>query len=218
MNVDVIIRARIEGELVGKVLEEVRRFDREVAIMGIRHMVVVFEGGKTPGKIRLRLDDEEEGLAYLYVDPEALRGDYRLALWRELAVINAVNDPGLVQIWAVPDEYTGAPMSRELSVALLRRTVDMLVAKVDPMELPRAFDPLDMTLLRGARAEDMVAALALDVPLSLEMAGLTDLGREVYANKVKGKVPPVYDDFREFVKRTRNYVSAYNYLSMVANL
>ncbi len=213
-----MIRAVVEGDLIGKVLEEVRRFDREVPIMGVRRLVVMFEGGETHGKIRLRLDDEEEGVAYLYVDRGALRGDYSLTLWRELAAINAINDPELVQIWAVPEEYAGAPMSRELSIALLRRTIDMLVAKVDPIKLASAFNPLDMALFNGTGGRHIVAALALDIPLSLEMAGLTDAGKEVYANAVKGKMPQIYEDFREFVKGTRRYVSIYNYLRMAVNL
>ena len=212
-----IVRAETDRERVERVLNEVRRFDREVTIVGVKHLIVVFEGGQAPGKIRLRLDEEEEGIAYLYVDPGALHGEYQVQLWRELAVINAVNDPELVPMWAIPEGYADAPMSRELSIALLRRTLDMLVARVDPLALSRAFDPTDMTLLQGVgdRRMGLVAALALDVPLSLEMAGFEDMGKGLYANTVKGGMPQAYEGFREFVKRTRNYVSAYSYLFTV---
>ena len=91
------------------------------------------------------------------------------AVLREVAVAHALTDPQLMEIWSIPPDVKREELVYELSLALLNRLADALVARVAP-EL----------LLERARVEvvegetllyTVVRTFAVDVSASLAVAG-----------------------------------------------
>ena len=185
-----------------------RFFERHPAT---RDLVVVFlEGGG------VRIDLSDDGVAYLRVGTSNPVGRWleRLVM-RELGVMIGVDDPELHSAWSIPDNYVGKPLSSELSTALLLRIADRLVAEVDPGLLAETWSdslPVDC----GDVRRSMVCSLAVDVPLSLELAGYRELAEQLYARRLSpGRLAEAYDDYRSFVRNNFNFENAYNYLDLI---
>jgi len=156
----------------------------------------------------------EEEFAHLVIPSSVERPDeLRLRMLRELALLEALNNPELVGAWTIPNEYLGKPLAKELSLALLNRVRDVVVASVDPRLLAEHFDPLSMGLNVGGR-RGLVYLLSLDVPLSLEISGFEDLGTTLYARVPRTKVFEEYDEYRQLVKRSLSFEHAYNLLQL----
>lgn len=158
-----------------------------------------------PGKL-LRLRDDEA----------------RVMVLREVALIRVMSDPELISMWAIPQGISDNAVHR-VSLAMLRRTVDFVIAKSPSLTqlLINAFNKGEMRDLLSTcqlTIDCAITALALDVPLSIELAGNAGLGKSLWDSAVAGLSNDFvrrYDDFRDFVRNNFNVENAYNYLLMM---
>ena len=167
-----------------------------------------------------------EGQAVISVIPSKLlqlrEDEVRIMVLREVALIRVMNDPVLISMWVVPQGINDNAVHR-VSLAMLRRTVDFVIAKHNSLvqflvnifnkdELRNLLNTCQLTI------DCAITALALDVPLSIELAGNVGLGKSLWNNVVIGLNNDFvrrYDDFRDFVRNNFNVENAYNYLLMM---
>lgn len=110
-----------------------------------------------------------------------------------------------------------------VSLAMLRRTIDFVIAKYQALiqYLVNAFnrDELKNLLTTCQPTIDCaITTLALDIPLSIELAGNVGLGKSLWNDVVRGLNNDFirrYDDFRDFVRNNFSVENAYNYLLMM---
>ncbi|WP_069806473.1 hypothetical protein [Vulcanisaeta thermophila] len=168
---------------------------------------------------------EEGGYVVSVIPSELMRLDYyrrRLLIMRELAVIIALNDPVYLSYWSYEEERYNDPLIHRVSLALLRRAVELIIVKAGLHEyVARGFEREELrnTLSTCKPTRDCaVAALALDSPLSIELGGNAGLGKALWGGVTKNLVSDFvrrYDDFRDFVRNNFNVESTYNYLTML---
>ncbi|MFP3215676.1 MAG: hypothetical protein RXP99_00125 [Vulcanisaeta sp.] len=145
--------------------------------------------------------------------------DASIMALRETALVRVMNDPVLISIWN-PRPDIGDPLIHRVSLALLRRVVDFVIAQSESLTryLVSTFnkDEVRNLLLTCEPTVDCaIAVLALDVPLSIEVAGNVGLGRSLWhevSKNIDNEFSRRYDDFRDFVRNNFNVEYAYNYL------
>jgi len=146
----------------------------------------------------------------------------RIMVLREVALIKVMNDPTLIDPWSIPQSMSG-DVAYRISLAMLRRTVDVVIAKYEAL-IQYLINAFNMNELRNAlitckpTIDCAITALTLDIPLSIELAGNMGLGRSLWNDAIKGidnDFIRKYDDFRDFVRNNFNIESAYNYLLMM---
>ncbi|MFP3236908.1 MAG: hypothetical protein RXR10_05530 [Vulcanisaeta sp.] len=145
-----------------------------------------------------------------------------IMILREVALMRIMDDPTLISRWSPPPGISD-PLVHRVSLALLRRTVDLVIAQSQSLiqYLINAFnrDEMRNLLLTCEPTVDCaIAALALDVPLSIEMSGNVGLGRSLWhdaSKNVDNGFFRKYDDFRDFVRNNFNVENTYNYLLML---
>lgn len=168
---------------------------------------------------------DAEGRSIISVLPSELlrlKEDARIIALREVALVKVLNDPELVSMWIIPQGINDNVMYR-VSLAMLRRTVDFVIAKSQLLiqYMINAFnrDELRNVLMTCEQTIDCaIMALALDVPLSIELAGNMGLGKSLWNDTVKGLDNDFvrrYGDFRDFTRNNFNVENAYNYLLMM---
>ncbi len=146
----------------------------------------------------------------------------RIMVLREVALVKIMRDPTLISLWSIPQSMKDDVVYR-ISLAMLRRTVDVVIAKYETL-IQYLINTFNMNDLRNAlitckpTIDCAITALALDIPLSIELAGNMGLGRSLWNDAIKGidnDFIRKYDDFRDFVRNNFNIESAYNYLLMM---
>nr|KJR72259.1 MAG: hypothetical protein TU36_03195 [Vulcanisaeta sp. AZ3] len=170
----------------------------------------------------IRLDD----INIISVIPNKLLSlnydEARIVVLREAALVKIMDDPTLISIWNPPPSINDELVYR-VSLALLKRTIDFVIASSQTLTqyLINAYNIDEMRnliLACQSTIDCAVTALALDVPLSIEIAGNKGLGRSLWDNTIKGLSNEFYrryDDFRDFVRNNFNIESTYNYLMMI---
>ena len=169
---------------------------------------------------------DAEGQSVISVIPSRLlqlgEDEARVMVLREVTLVRVMNDPVLISMWAAPQGVSDNAVHR-VSLALLRRTIDLVIAESQSLIrfLINTFNKGELrNLLNTCKptVDCAIAALALDVPLSIELAGNVGLGRALWNDVVTGLSGDFvrrYDDFRDFVRNNFNVESAYNYLVMM---
>jgi hypothetical protein len=137
----------------------------------------------------------------------------RYKLLREVAVAHALTDPQLMEIWAVPPDVKQDEFAYELSLALLNRVVDLLVAKADPHLL------LGKSRVEVIEGETLlytiVRTFAADVSVSLAVAGYTS---EALRLVTQLSSHPLYDKYRsfwDFATANFKFLPIYNWLLLM---
>ncbi len=168
---------------------------------------------------------ENAGFAALSVEYERAKSldlkRLRLLIARELAVLNALNDPLLVGMFVIDESQIEERLAKAVSLAMLRRVVDYVIARSGLEEL--LMDADDLIQLRGTletcglTAECAITALAFDVPLSIEVAGNKALAGMLWERVSKGvenEFAIRYSDFRDFVRNNFNATYVANSLRL----
>jgi hypothetical protein len=132
---------------------------------------------------------------------------------REVAVAHALTDPQLMEIWAVPPDVKQEELVYELSLALLNRLVDVLVAKVAPT-----------LLLERARVEvvegetllyTVVRTFAADVSVSLAVAGHVSEALRLVTQLSSHPIYEKYRSFWDFATANFRFLPIYNWLTLM---
>jgi len=137
----------------------------------------------------------------------------RYKLLREVAVAHALTDPQLMEVWAIPPEVKQDELAYELSLALLNRLADALVAKVDPSLL------LDRARVEVVEGETLiytvVRTFAVDVSASLAVAGLSSEALRLVAQLSSHPLYGKYRSFWDFATANFKYLPIYNWLMLM---
>lgn len=192
---EIIALAPVEEET----LAEIRRL---VNSMGPSPIDVVVVGAE---ETRLELSD-------LYVLRVSLPVD-RYALLREVAYAHAVTDPQYAEVWAAPPELAADRLVQELSLALLRRLLDALVARVDAglvIERARPEVVEGETLLYT-----LVRTLAVDASASLAVSGRITEAIQLVSRLAGHPAYEAYRKFWDFVTSNFKFLPAYNWLLLM---
>jgi len=167
--------------------------------------------------IKLILDDEII-LSIVVRDVVKLSpGRMELMILRELATVRVMNEPELISMWTLS---SNEPLAKLTSLAMMRRVIDYVISTstaihvlIDNYEEEEFIESLNC----GVSRHCAIYALALDVPLSIEVAG-HPAGISLW-NRVRrraaSRLVNVYDDLRSFVRNNFNAESAYNYITMM---
>ncbi len=137
----------------------------------------------------------------------------RYRVLREVAVAHALTDPQLMEVWAIPPGVTQDELAYELSLALLNRLADAMVAKTDPgllLEKARVEVVEGETLLYT-----VVRTFAVDVSASLAVAGLTSEALRLLAQL---SLHPLYEKYRrfwDFATANFKFMPIYNWLMLM---
>jgi hypothetical protein len=132
---------------------------------------------------------------------------------REVAVAHALTDPQLMKIWAVPPDVKQEELVYELSLALLNRLVDVLVARVAPT-----------LLLERARVEvvegetllyTVVRTFAADVSVSLAVAGHVSEALRLVTQLSSHPIYEKYRSFWDFATANFKFLPIYNWLMLM---
>ncbi|MCC6031432.1 MAG: hypothetical protein LM566_00780 [Pyrobaculum sp.] len=132
---------------------------------------------------------------------------------REVAVAHALTDPQLMEIWAVPPDVKQEELVYELSLALLNRLVDVLVARVAPT-----------LLLERARVEvvegetllyTVVRTFAVDVSVSLAVAGHASEALRLVTQLSSHPIYEKYRSFWDFATANFKFLPIYNWLMLM---
>ena len=132
---------------------------------------------------------------------------------REVAVAHALTDPQLMEIWAVPPDVKQEELVYELSLALLNRLVDVLVARVTPT-----------LLLERARVEvvegetllyTVVRTFAVDVSASLAVAGHASEALRLVTQLSSYPIYEKYRSFWDFATANFKFLPIYNWLMLM---
>jgi hypothetical protein len=132
---------------------------------------------------------------------------------REVAVAHALTDPQLMEIWAVPPDVKQEELVYELSLALLNRLVDVLVARVAPT-----------LLLERARVEvvegetllyTVVRTFAADVSVSLAVAGHASEALRLVTQLSSHPIYEKYRSFWDFATANFKFLPIYNWLMLM---
>lgn len=132
---------------------------------------------------------------------------------REVAVAHALTDPQLMEIWAVPPDVKQEELVYELSLALLNRLVDVLVARVAPT-----------LLLERARVEvvegetllyTVVRTFAVDVSVSLAVAGHASEALRLVTRLSSHPIYEKYRSFWDFATANFKFLPIYNWLMLM---
>ncbi|MEM4792632.1 MAG: hypothetical protein QXS00_06885 [Pyrobaculum sp.] len=137
----------------------------------------------------------------------------KYAVLKEVAYAHAVTDPQYAEVWAAPPELAADPLAQELSLALLRRLLDALVAKVDAgLVIERArpeiveSDTLLYTLVR---------TLAVDASASLAVSGRVAEALQLLSRLAGHPAYEAYRKFWDFVTSNFKFLPAYNWLLLM---
>jgi hypothetical protein len=132
---------------------------------------------------------------------------------REVAVAHALTDPQLMEIWAVSPDVKQEELVYELSLALLNRLVDVLVARVAPT-----------LLLERARVEvvegetllyTVVRTFAVDVSVSLAVAGHASEALRLVTQLSSHPIYEKYRSFWDFATANFKFLPIYNWLMLM---
>ena len=132
---------------------------------------------------------------------------------REVAVAHALTDPQLMKIWAVPPDVKQEELVYELSLALLNRLVDVLIARVAPT-----------LLLERARVEvvegetllyTVVRTFAADVSVSLAVAGHVSEALRLVTQLSSHPIYEKYRSFWDFATANFKFLPIYNWLMLM---
>jgi hypothetical protein len=132
---------------------------------------------------------------------------------REVAVAHALTDPQWMEIWAVPPDVKQEELVYELSLALLNRLVDVLVARVAPT-----------LLLERARVEvvegetllyTVVRTFAADVSVSLAVAGHVSEALRLVTQLSSHPIYEKYRSFWDFATANFKFLPIYNWLMLM---
>lgn len=135
----------------------------------------------------------------------------RRRILREVATAHAVTDPQLIEIWGTPPEITD-PLALELSIALFKRLVDALVAKVDYELLER--DHIEV--IEGETAlYTLVRTLAEDISISLALANHADKGLRLLTTISTHPIYPLYRRLWDFAVSNFKFLPIYNWLHLI---
>ncbi|MCI4447703.1 MAG: hypothetical protein JHC20_07350 [Pyrobaculum sp.] len=135
------------------------------------------------------------------------------AVLREVAVAHALTDPQLMEIWAIPPDVKQEELVYELSLALLNRLVDVLIARVAPT-----------LLLERARVEvvegetllyTVVRTFATDVSVSLAVAGHVSEALRLVTQLSSHPIYEKYRSFWDFATANFKFLPIYNWLMLM---
>ncbi len=177
-----------------------------------------------PGDVEVVYVDEGSGIIVEDEGGVTIKvgvNDSRRSILKAIALAKAYNDPELVSIWAVTDELRQKPHSREGSLALLARVVDYVL--VTAGYLSYVIEDFDKDYLRRLVTSvepnvkvKAIKVLGLDVPFSIEKAGLKP--DEGFEDVVKGINDPFirnYIKLRTYLLNNTSLEYLLNYLNLI---
>lgn len=135
----------------------------------------------------------------------------RYLVLRETALAHATADPTLAEIWSTPPELSQDPLAAELSLALLKRLLDMLVARVDPELLPRTVEVVEGDTLR----QTFVRTFATDTSASLAVAGHQTEALRTITQLSSHPIYQTYRRFWDFATSNFKFLPIYNWLQLL---
>jgi hypothetical protein len=195
MSADFIITAEVREETL-------KRIERSIELVGPAPIDVVIVGAD-----RTKLEIGDMIILKVSLPPD----DY--AIMREAATARAVTEPELIEVWAVPSGVKADELAYELSLAMLKRLVDSIVARASPelvVERARAQivegETLPLTLVR---------TLAVDVSASLAIAGRFSEAARLLALISSHPAAEIYRKFWDFVTTNFKFLPAYNWLLLM---
>ncbi|ACB40869.1 hypothetical protein [Pyrobaculum neutrophilum] len=134
---------------------------------------------------------------------------------REAALAKALSDPQLGEVWAVPPEVEPDELAYELSLALLRRLLDALVAERRPDLVVERARP---EVVEGDTvAYTLVRTLAVDGSFSLAVAGRTSDALRLLESLSQHPIYGLYRQFWEFAAANFRFLPIYNWLILAAS-
>jgi len=137
----------------------------------------------------------------------------RYRVLREVAVAHVLTDPQLMEVWAVPPDVKQDELAYELSLALLNRLADVLVAKAD---LGLLLERARMEVVEGETLlYTIVRTFAVDVSASLAVAGLTSEALRLVAQLSSHPLYEKYRDFWDFATANFKFLPIYNWLMLM---
>lgn len=129
---------------------------------------------------------------------------------REVAVAHALTDPQLLEMWSIPPELRPDELAYELSVAMLMRVADFLVARVRPDLVVEKNSP---EVVEGETLTyTIVRTLAVDISISLALAGHMGPALQILNKYSTHPAYDVYRRFWEFALSNFKFLSLYNWL------
>ncbi len=129
---------------------------------------------------------------------------------RETATALALSDPRLMEIWTPPHELKYDELAIQLSLALLKRVVDMLVAKV---RLDLVLEKAQVEVVEGETVRHtLVKTLALDASVSLAVAGYLPEALRLAARLASHPIYGIYRQFWDFTIYNFQFLPIYNWL------
>ena len=137
----------------------------------------------------------------------------KYAVLREVALSHAVADPQLIEIWAIPPDVRQDELAAELSLALLLRLVDSMVAKVDFELLMARASP---GVIEGDTvAYTIVRTFANDVSISLALASRLSEALQIVNRLAQHPVYQLYRQFWDFALTNFKFLPLYNWLLLL---
>ncbi|MEM4892296.1 MAG: hypothetical protein QXH63_05380 [Pyrobaculum sp.] len=136
----------------------------------------------------------------------------RRRILKEVATAHAVADPQLIDIWGTPPDIVD-PLALELSIALFKRLVDTLVAKVDyKLVLERDY----LEVIEGETvAYTLVRTFAEDISISLAMANHTEKSLRLLTTISTHPIYPLYRRLWDFAVSNFKFLPIYNWLQLI---
>lgn len=132
---------------------------------------------------------------------------------QETALAQIFSDPSLAEVWSVPPDVKPDGLAYELSLALLRRLVDVFVAKVRPdlvLERTNVEVVEDETLV-----STLVRTLAVDSSVSLAVAGHMSDALRLLKKLSQHPIYKIYRQFWDFATANFKYLPIYNWLLLM---
>nr|KJR74127.1 MAG: hypothetical protein TU35_01885 [Thermoproteus sp. AZ2] len=195
-----------EAELVMRLMREFGAPDVPVAFVD-ESSAELF--GVDMSKRAARLVQRDEGYLLLVRRPD------KLSIWRELALLEILEDPSTSPIWALPEDYRGREDAAALSLALLNRLIDVKVALRDAGLIASSLDPGSLPLEAEDVEKSLIYTLDLDATVSLAVAGFRALAEELFLKFRRAPIYDLYSKFRNFVINNFKFEQIYNYLLII---
>ncbi|ABL87890.1 conserved hypothetical protein [Pyrobaculum islandicum DSM 4184] len=132
---------------------------------------------------------------------------------RETALAQIFSDPSLAEVWSVPPDVKPDGLAYELSLALLRRLVDVFVAKVRP---DLVLERTNVEVVEGETlVSTLVRTLAVDSSVSLAVAGHMSDALRLLKKLSQHPIYKIYRQFWDFATANFKYLPIYNWLLLM---
>lgn len=132
---------------------------------------------------------------------------------QETALAQIFSDPSLAEVWSVPPDVKPDGLAYELSLALLRRLVDVFVAKVRP---DLVLERTNVEVVEGETlVSTLVRTLAVDSSVSLAVAGHMSDALRLLKKLSQHPIYKIYRQFWDFATANFKYLPIYNWLLLM---